>query len=198
MSAKITAPSPQIFTSDPLEQIAMKGVDNRDMSGLNYMFLNAFGDRRRMDQDTYMAGVADSNQLASQAAEMELRQKNAKDMLAHLAKMIELGGGASGDPALAGSLQRAFIESKIAHNNRDPNGGGEMYTAKAGVGPAGGTFIDYSGKGRDPVAVAERVRQLQIEQLKRQGIDPNKAPGSLVETEKMRARSNYPNSNIPD
>lgn len=71
MAGKVQIPQASIFTSDPLEQIFAKGVSDRDMSGLNYMFLNAFGGRREADQQTYLAGVQAANQLALREAQNE-------------------------------------------------------------------------------------------------------------------------------
>src|SRR5690242_17716062 len=78
---KITAPQPQIFTSDPLEQVMARGIaDDKGLGnngGLDYMFLNAFGQRRQADQQAYLEGVRQANRLALMSDLAEQQQKMA-------------------------------------------------------------------------------------------------------------------------
>ena len=91
MSAKINQPSPQIFTSDPLEQIYAKNMFDPVMGGLAAMFATNANNRRMMDQDTYMQGVSESNKIAGQVAQQELAAKHQQELLKGALKMAELG-----------------------------------------------------------------------------------------------------------
>ena len=207
MAAKVTAPSAQIFTSDPLEQIMARGVMDRDMSGLAYMFLNAFGDRRQMDQESYMKGVSQSNQQAQQVAEMEARQKMQEEFLKSATKLAEMGNLPSSMPILqqvfrggatdmdqGGKLNQDLIRSKIAANNRDPNGGDGGLKVKVDIGDAGSGFTTIEGKGPNSL---ETVRAKQIQLLREKGI-PINATESRANAEAMLNRRNgYYGGNVP-
>jgi hypothetical protein len=197
MAGKVTLPSAQAFSSDPLEQIMARGVMDRDMSGLAYMFLNAFGDRRKMDQQAYMTGLGESNQVAQQIAEMEARQKQQEEFLKSATKLAEMGNLPSSMPILqevfrggttdmdqGGKLNQDLIRSKIASNNRDPNGGGGVQVS-ADVGPAGAGFYNFKGKG---AGAQDAVNAAIVAHMKNM---PQVPQSSVVDAEKMRARRTY-------
>lgn len=189
MSAKINQPSPQIFTSDPLEQIFGKSVMDPTMGGLAYMFMNALGDRRRMDQDTYMKGVSESNQIAGRVAQQELAAKQQEQMVTAAIKLAEMGQSGDTMPVLGAiiksgalnqgtDLNRRLIDSKITANNRDPSGGGALQVS-ADVGPAGSGFTTIKGKGPNAQAAVNEAVRRQLEQNKGVPVDPN-APAALA------------------
>ena len=199
MAGKVNTPSAQIFSSDPLEQIMAKGVLDRDMSGLAYMFLNAFGDRRQMDQESYLKGVGQSNQQAQQMAEMEARQKMQEEFLKSATKLAEMGNLPSSMPILqqvfrggstpmdqGGQLNQDLIRSKIAANSRDPNAGGGVQVS-VDQSPSGVGFHNIKGKGPNAATDVERVRQQIIATLKN---DPNKLNDATAR--ELQAQQRYP------
>lgn len=203
MAAKVTAPNPGIFTSDPLEQIFARGVMDRDMSGLAYMFLNAAGDRRASDQDSYMRGLGESNQVAKQVAEQELRQKQQEEFLKAAVKLTEMGSLPSSMPVLdnifqgaanrddAAKLAQDLIRSKIAANNANAAGGkGDGLQVTTDIGPGGTGFTTIRGKGAN---AQQLVDQAVIQQLK---LNAAKQAASPTEADKMKAaRERY--GNVP-
>lgn len=195
MSAKINQPSPQIFTSDPLEQIVSKNLMDPVQGGLAYMFLNAFGDRRRMDQDVYMKGVNESNQIAGRLAQQELAAKQQEEMVKAAIKLMEMGQSGASMPVLSAiirdgtlnegsDLNRALIQSKITANNRDPSGGDGGLQVSADVGPGGSGFTTIKGKGPNAQALVNEAVRRQLEQNKGIPTDSG-APAAL-------ARRKYP------
>lgn len=202
MAAKVTTPSPQIFTSDPLEQIVAKGLLDPTMGGLAGMFLNAFGERRRMDQDTYMQGVSESNQIAGRLAQQELAAKQQEELLKGALKLAELGQSGDTMPILGaiiknGSLSggtdltRRLIESKIAANNRDPNGG-DGVQVKVDVGPGGTGFHTITGKGPNAMTKVEATRQKVLELMK-----TGKAASATEAQEMLNRRNQVYGGNVP-
>lgn len=202
MAAKVTAPQPGIFTSDPLEQIFGRGVLDRDMSGLAYMFLNAAGQRRAGDQDAYMTGLKESNQVAAQVADQEARQKMQEEFLKAAVKLTEMGTLPSSMPVLDGLFQGAtnrddaaklhqdFVRSKIASNYNSGGGKGDGLQVTTDVGPSGTGFTTIRGKGAN---AQDLVNQAVINQLRLQGGRPNASP---TDADKMKAaRDRY--GNIP-
>lgn len=67
--------SPQIFTSDPIEQIFAKGTMDQDMGGIAYAYLNAARGQRQDDQNVYMNSLAASNRMASELMQREEANK---------------------------------------------------------------------------------------------------------------------------
>lgn len=203
MAAKVTAPQPGIFTSDPLEQIFGRGVLDRDMSGLAYMFLNAAGQRREGDQEAYMTGLRESNQVAAQVAEQEARQKQQEEFLKAAIKLTEMGSLPSSMPVLDGlfqgatnrddaaKLQQDLIRSKIAANYNSGSGGGGGLQVQADVGPGGIGFFTYKGKG---AGAQDAVNQAIVNHMRNQPQGPQASTG---DAEKMRARRTY-GSGIPE
>lgn len=182
MSAKINQPSPQIFSSDPLEQNFSKSVMDPTLGGLAYMFMNALGERRRMDQDTYMQGVSESNQIAGRVAQQELAAKHQQELIKGAIDLMKLGQPGESMPILqaiikqglnSGSdLHRQLIQSEIVKNSRDPNGDGEgQIEVKGTATPAGVGGLEYKGKGPN---AAQRVYDAMMQghgRLKNDGIN---------------------------
>ena len=177
MSAKINQPSPQIFSSDPLEQIYAKSTLDPTMGGLAGMFMQILGNRRRMDQATYMQGVSESNQIAGRVAMQEAEAKHQQELLKGALKMAEMGQPGSTMPILQSiiqsgalgqgtDLQRRLMESKIAANSRDPNAGKNDVQVKVDQSPNGTGFHTITGKGPGAVDKVEAARQKVIELMK--------------------------------
>jgi hypothetical protein len=185
MTAKINQPSPQIFSSDPLEQIYAKSVMDPTLGGLAYMFANALGERRRMDQDTYMRGVSESNQIAGRVAQQELAAKQEQEMIKGALKLLELGQSGASMPVLQKIIQsgnlnegsdinRRLIEASIVNKMRDPSGGGGgvEVTAEVGQYGPGGVRIKGRGAGALDQVNKEVQNQLQINKDKGYNFDP--------------------------
>ncbi len=172
---KPSVPAPAIFSSDPLEQIAMRGIgDDPKKSGLMYMFLNAFGEKRNMDQAAYMAGVDKANAQSVALGQAELKQQQDEAMIKAAIKLAEEGADVSTMPHLSplfngkpNTMKPALIQSQINKNNRvDGGGGGEggkdqikIIQAPGGVG---GYEITTKGPGGLDRAEAARVRAKEL------------------------------------
>lgn len=178
MAGKVTAPAASIFTSDPLEQIAMRGVMDRDMSGLSYMFLNAMGDRRQMNQDAYMTGLTESNQQAGQIAEMEARQKQQEQFLKAAIDLVKNGDLPSSMPILSQvfgrgadmdqgtRLNQDLTRSKIAANYASGSGGGDKVEYRTVMTPTGPVTQVVTKGGAGPntgAANSQAIRQQLIQ-----------------------------------
>jgi hypothetical protein len=182
---KPSVPAPAIFSSDPLEQIAMRGIgEDAKTSGLKYMFLNAFGDRRRMDQEAYMAGVNRANDQSVALGQKELEQAQHEAMLKAAVKLVEEGGDPSTMPGLSqvfgpnkpnamkGDLMRSQIHKNMQEGKGSGAGGVEVTVDQS---PEGVGFHKIKGKGANAVAQVEAARQAVIDQLKnnpRGGVAP--------------------------
>jgi hypothetical protein len=186
---KPSVPAPAIFSSDPLEQIAMRGIgDDPKKSGLMYMFLNAFGEKRNMDQAAYMAGVEKANQQSMILGQKELEQAKHEQMLKAAVDLAKLGGDVNAMPhtaelfknGSAATLQPDLMRSQIHKNMQEGKGGdgGGKLKVKADVGPGATGFYSIEGTGPDALA---RVRAQELELLRQRGqtpkqvIDPNDA-----------------------
>lgn len=205
MAAKISVPSPQIFTSDPLEQIFGRGVLDRDMSGLAYMFMNALGERRRMDQDAYMTGVGEANQLGLKAALAEAQQKQQEALLKAGTALVEKGNRPSLMPIMdslfarstpgqmdeMAMLEQMWKRAQIGKANAEAsNVGGDKVEVKTDVGPGGAGFTTIGIKGRDPASLQERQRQMVLQQLRAQGL-PENAASAQPDAQQMLNRRGY-------
>jgi hypothetical protein len=83
--------SPQIYTSDPIEQGFAKQVLDPDMGGLAYAFMNAaHGDRQR-NQASYMDALRESNMMAARLAAHEADQELLGKALTSAAEMANAG-----------------------------------------------------------------------------------------------------------
>lgn len=184
MSAKINQPSPQIFTSDPLEQIYAKSVMGPVYGGLAGMMASIQSNRRRMNQDDYLEGLEKSNTIAARAAQQELAAKHQQELIKGAIDLMKLGQPGESMPILqaiikqglnSGSdLHRRLIESEIAKNSRDPNGGGGGIEVTGEVGQGGPGGIRIKGKGANSLdAVNQAVkRQLEINKENGYTFDP--------------------------
>jgi hypothetical protein len=198
---KPSVPAPAIFSSDPLEQIAMRGVQDRGMSGLNYMFLNAFGDRRRMDQEAYMAGVNRANDQSVMLGQKELEQAQHEAMLKAAVKLVEEGGDPSTMPGLSqvfgpnkpNAMKGDLMRSQIHKNMQEGKGSGEQLKVRADIGPAGTGFYTVEGKGGNAL---DRVRAEEKRLLIERGqIDPTTGKRIGTPVDETEARRKYRSQN---
>lgn len=139
--AKLSAPNPAIFTTDPIESVFAKGVANRDnTAGLNASWLLAFGNDRAANQDKYMGSLREANamdaQLAQQEAALKLREqgmKSATDLIKEgfMPSSLHAGGDLFSDVGggdTVSKMLQALIQSKIAANYNKGAGGGSKET----------------------------------------------------------------------
>lgn len=171
MAGKVNAPNAGIFTSDPLEQIAAKGVMDRDMSGLANMFLYAFGNKREAGQEAYMAGLRGANEMALREAKMEADQKMLEKLLQSGTELAKAGyetgempvmSSLFRDPANQNVVADIWRKVQLAKANADnasaANAGGDNVTVKTDVGPAGEGISTLTVKGRNgPDAIAKEA-----------------------------------------
>lgn len=187
---KITAPSPQAFDSDPLEQIYARGILDRDMSGLAFMFANAAQDRNALSQQQYMQGMNAANAQAQQLAQQEMANermaavlKGALDLAKHgyLPSDMPALGAVFTDPTAASvnepsSLANALIRAKIASENaqaaRAGREGGDQYSVESGVNEMGmPTELKIKGtKSRDPQKSAALIDQMVADYMKKRAV----------------------------
>lgn len=153
--AKLSAPNPNIFTTDPIEQVFAKGVTNRDnTAGLNASWLLAFGNDRADNQDKYLGALGSANkmdaQLAQQEMGMKLREqgmKSATDLIKEgfMPSTLRAGGDLFPDPAsgdVVAKMLQDLIKSKVAANYNKGAGGGagkESTTVQQTYFPNGGS-----------------------------------------------------------
>jgi len=136
-TSKIQAPQAIAFNTDPEQQIYARGVLDRDMSGLSYMFKNAADTRHQGNQDRYMQGVSEANKIAAALAQQELMSDEAMKTLAQAVKLAEMGVPGSAMPVIgraiadnsgvhdeAMDLRRMLERAKIAAANASASGGG--------------------------------------------------------------------------
>lgn len=155
MSAKINQPSPQIFTSDPLEQIYAKSVMDPVYGGLAGMMASIQSNRRRMNQDDYLEGLQQSNTIAGQVAMQEAAQKQQQELVKAAIDLMKLGQPGESMPILqsiikqglnSGSdLHRKLIESEIIKNQRDPSAGSNGLKFKGEVTNLGTPTMSVTG-----------------------------------------------------
>lgn len=167
---KVQVPQPAIFQSDPVEQVFARGMLDRDMSGLSYMAMANARDRRTDDQDTYLKGVKEANQLSAALAMHEEMNKQALEVLKQGVEMsTKLGTPTStmpimkmlipsgaDDPGAAAKLQ--LVLSEIAMNNaKAANTGQDQYSYETQVTPEGVSIETLKGKGRDPATLQQQM-----------------------------------------
>lgn len=179
MAGKVQIPQASIFTSDPLEQIFAKGVSDRDMSGLNYMFLNAFGGRREQDQQTYLQGVQAANQLALKEAQAEQTAKMMEHQLKAATDLAGKGYETGEMPVMSSIFRDPRNQNVVAQLLRDKLAADAMQSraaaANAGQGGEPRLKIDImpggtgqsSVEGKDPVKVA-RLAEAERARLRAQ------------------------------
>lgn len=191
MTVKIQSPQPTIFQSDPIEQIAMRGVLDRDMSGLSYMFKNAAQDRQVDKEAAYMNGVREANRMAMMLQQQEDMQKLLIESLKQGPEYAKAGlpvadvpllsrlftSGGTGQAADASMLVNLLKESQIAENNAKAAAAGEaskdQVTFEGSTSPAGPTINTYRVKSKDPIrAQMELQRQIEADKRARQPGQP--------------------------
>lgn len=188
---KIATPQPQIFSSDPLEQIYARGTLDRDMSGLSFMFKNAEQDRRRANQDAYMEGVSEANRMSQALAQQEMAQEKLIETMKIAQKLTEIGVNASDMPGLdevirnnpagtgdaAMKMILALKQSQINENNAKAaaagQGGADKYDIETQMTPSGVAYTTYKGKGRDPSAIQAELQRRALADMQARGLKPN-------------------------
>lgn len=143
--AKLSAPNPNIFATDPIEQsfaqsFARSAAARDNTAGLMGSMLLAFGNDRAQNQDKYMGALDRANAgdaaLARAEYAMKLREQSMKSATELLkegfsASSLNAGGDIfndpSGDPQVVTNMLRALTQSKINKNNQ-PAGGGTKET----------------------------------------------------------------------
>lgn len=198
MVAKVTPPNAAIFNSDPLEQIFAKGVTDRDMSGLNNMFLVASGLQRQAGQDAYMAGLGRANQMALREAQMEAQQKMMEKLLQSGTELAKAGYETSSMPIMsqlftdprsqdvvADIWRKVQLAKAAADNAQAASAGKDGTQVKVDVGPAGAGFYTFTGKGANAQPTVDRM---VAEHLKNNGAVPRANP---VDAKAMLDRRSY-------
>lgn len=184
---KTHVPAPAIFQSDPTEQIFARGMLDRDMSGLSFMFKNAAGMQRDADQETYMQGVQQANKMAmalsGQEDMMKLLQESLKqgpeyakaglplERIPLIARLIT-GGGTDQQTRDSSGLVNELKKAMIAKDYAEAaNAGGDKTEVTDVYGPGGyaGSQIKGSSKGSGTAlidAMTARAAQLRATQDK--------------------------------
>lgn len=195
---KTHVPAPAIFQSDPTEQIFSKGVLDRDMSGLSYMFLNAAQGRRDADQQTYMQGVSEANRIAAALNSQDNLSKMLIESLKEAPNYAKAGlpvsdvpmlsrlfanGGNNKQTADASLLVNLLKQSEINKNNA--TAGAESapeFTGESVVTPQGVSVenLKVKQKGGDPAMVQEMLRRRQIQAQSQRGIQGTGPGGTGV------------------
>lgn len=172
---KTHVPQAAAFQSDPTEQIFSKGVLDREMSGLSYMFLNAAQQRREAGQQDYMTGLQEANKIAAALAREEEMNKRAMETLKQAVEMSKMGtapsamsimqllsGGNDIDAAPAAKL--ALMQSEAAANNAKAVASGkegqDQFTYEVDMAQGGPVSGTWKGKGRDPAAIERKLHEL--------------------------------------
>ena len=177
-----TAPKPipvpwDSFQPSATEQIFARGVQDRDMSGLNYMLMNAAQGQREANHVQYSAGVDQANKQAQQMFAREQAQAAMLEQLKVAAGLAKEGFLPSGMPAMAGvmtdpaanddlgMLKRALMQADINNKNASAAGaGGDNVQVETLVSPTGVVSSNIKSKGRD----AERASAVAAEMIKRE------------------------------
>jgi len=214
VAGKANIASPQIFSTDPIEQQFAKGLADPEFSGYAYGFLNAArGDRRRA-QDTYISNLQMSNKMAAQLEQQAMAQDLLKESLKQgpeyakaglpinqvdlIARLFNSGGS---DPQTmdASGLVNELKRSQIAENNAKAAGStkesGPQYefavdTTTSGVGA--GT---HKIKGGDPAALQAALYQAVNRDRIARGLPPVKPgqelsrPTKTSEREQLQTRA---------
>lgn len=177
---KVHVPQPAIFQSDPTEQIALRDtLNNRDMSGLSYMFLNAMGNKREQGQQDYMAGVQQANRIAAALEQQDMMSKQAIEVLKQAVEMSKTVGSPTdtmpimrmlfpsgvADPGAAAKL--ALINSETNANNAKAAASGregqDQSEVRVIADPQGPGVVEYKYKGRgDPNGLAAKAEAAAI------------------------------------
>lgn len=206
---KIASPNPSIFTSDPLEQIFAKGVLDRDMSGLSYMFMNAAGAKRDAQGDRYMQSLKDSNALANALAKYEAEQELVKEHTKIAGGLVKEGfsprsvtGGENllADDNIMTKLIQEELRTRALKNANSGSGGGGtkdktvVQQQVAGWGAPGFTTVTSTSSSPDKAhANANAAVQNVYNDMK---TNPNKYTAAqkaeIVDMMKQASTARYP------
>jgi len=182
---KTHVPLPAIFQSDPVEQIFSKGILDRDMSGLSFMFKNAAEMQRGQDKEDYLAGVDRANKMAAALSQQETMSKHAIEVLKQAVEMSKGVGSPTdtmpimrmlfpsgvSDPGAAAKL--ALLQSEATANNAKAAGESKPeFSTETAVTPSGVSqeILRAKQKGGDPAMLQEMGRQRTLQALKSRGI----------------------------
>lgn len=207
--------SPQIFTSDPMEQIFAKGLDNPEFSGYAYGFLNAArGDRARA-QSTYMQGLDASNKMASRLAQQEMQQEMLREALKQgpeyakaglpinqvqlISQLFNQGGNdqqTMDASALVNELKRSQIAENAAKAAGVGKGNADQFELDIDQSTSGTGASTWKGKTKgDPAELRKKLLYLHNEDRKARGLPPVaqgqelSRPSKETEREQMQKRA---------
>ena len=199
MVAKVTPPNAAIFNSDPLEQICAKGTTDRDMSGLNNMFMVASGLQRQAGQDAYMAGLSRANAMALREAQMEAEQKMMEKLLQSGTELAKAGYETSSMPIMsrlftdprsqdvvADIWRKVQLAKAAADNAQAANVGGDNVQISTDVFPTGEGVSTVKTKGRT-LDTAAANNQLVVQRLKEGAKGPK--VDTATATQRLNQRS---------
>lgn len=179
--------APQIFNSDPIEQILTKEVFAGNGLGgtAGAMLAGASGDRHAA-QATYLDALRESNIMASRLAAQESQADILKELIKSAAEQANAGIDPStmiqsnmlyknpADPntvapsALSRDLKRADAENKRAQANKASKEGGPQFKATTDIGPGG-----MPGDSRYEVKGSNAAQVQQILRDRVQAVSPN-------------------------
>lgn len=186
-SHTVTAPSPQIFTSDPTEQIYARGTLDRDMSGLSFMLGNAAKMNRDQDQEAYMRGVSQANAQAMQLAQQEEMHKTMIEGLKQAVEMSKIGADPRAMPPMAmignqGKMDEAVSLIRLLHAAQANEANAKA--AHAGDAGADRTTAEYQdtgqGVGLGTFKVQSRDPQRALTQAAKYAADSQRMRGNPV------------------
>lgn len=184
---KTHVPQAAAFGDSATEQIFSKGVLDRDMSGLSYMFLNAAQRDKVADQEAYLNGVREANRIAAALAQQETMSSQAIEMLKQAVKMSTDNGTPNTimpimkmlipdgtDPGAAARL--ALLQSQANENNAKAAASGKEslpeFVNETQITPSGVSIETQrvKQKGGDSALLQEMARQRALQALKQRGI----------------------------
>lgn len=195
MATKITAPAAAVFTSDPLEQVFARDMfANNNKGGLAAMMLNAAGDRRDADQQSYMDSLGRANEATALIERMQEAfkfrselAKTAASLAPHGFLPSTLSGGSdlfNGNPAAGDAAAKLLQALTIAKTNEansaaaNAGSGNIKVSTDYGPGGVGYTRVDTRGPTVGAAAAAqEQAKQELLKKLLIQGgtMDPRQA-----------------------
>lgn len=167
--------SPQIFNSDPVEQIFAKGVLDPDMGGIAYAYLTAARGQRADDQSVYMQNLAASNRLAAELARQQMGQELLTEALKQGPDYAKAGINFSDIPLLAQltasrtgaltgespGLYRELLAADAAHKRAQAANAGaanaDTVTAEVNTDPNGPGVVTYTAKTKGGIENAFRA-----------------------------------------
>lgn len=173
------------FQPSATEQIFARGVQDRDMSGLNYMLMSAMQGQREANHRQYSAGVDQANKQAQDMFAREQAQAAMLEQLKVAAGLAKEGFLPSGMPAMAGvmtdpaanddlgQLMRQKLASEIGKNNATAAGqGGDNVTVDTQVTPTGVAYSSIKSKGKNAEQASAVAAEMVRKELERRGLVP--------------------------